>query len=118
MDTATLNRELANILGITQFSCTDKFNDWTEFEYHGKRYRGIFNPAENSNHLREYVLPEIERRFGSDGISAFYEAVRQIQDSIWESSTDDTYGAAWDFLTAPSAVLAAAALKVLQEARN
>jgi len=106
-----INRGLAEALELKEWDQDCRFYD---FGGGSRMTKNGFSPAEDSNQLRGYVYPEIERRFGSDGISAFYEEVCQLQDSIWQSSTDDTHGAAWDFLTASPAILAAAALKVLE----
>jgi hypothetical protein len=66
----------------------------------------IFSPAEDSNHLRKWVYPEIERRGLWDELVAELALpwLNDAPDMRWEAF----------MLTAYPAVLAAAALKVLE----
>lgn len=70
------------------------------------RLRLGFSPAEDSNHLRKWVYPEIERRGLWDELVAELALpwLNDAPDMRWEAF----------MLTAYPAVLAAAALKVLE----
>ena len=63
-----------------------------------------FSPATDSNHLREYVLPEVERR----GLKM------EFAEAVSDNFDQDVDDYVWAFLVAPSRVLALAALKILE----
>jgi len=73
------------------------------------RLRLGFSPAEDSNHLRKYVLPEIIKR-GPSSMRKFQMKILEMAPCPLGLGLDL---ATW-FLVQPPAVLAAAALKVLE----
>ena len=92
MTDAEINRRLAEKLGWP-------FISWERF-----------SPATDSNHLREYVLPEVERR----GLE------RQFERAVFDAfRMTKRHMRAWKFFrfTAPPRVLALAALKVMEESK-
>lgn len=112
MDNATLNRKLAEALGWTmQWFGEGERSALCYANALGERMirQASFSPATDRNHLADYVLVEVKRR----GLSGKF-----ITDYFNCPDPDTFYGTGMVFsvLTASPAILAAAALKVLQEA--
>lgn len=107
MTAAEINRRLAKALGWEWWGWALGIpNALTSGPHAGKS----FSPATDSNHLREYVLPEIERRELEYKYSRLVLNMRDLRGKehprLWEDM--------WHLITAKPRVLALAALRVLE----
>ena len=109
-----LNRRLAEALG---WQYDAEYGEAYKYSRPEHGMKGDFNPAASADDLRAYVLPEIMRLCGDDGVRKFHEALERRLAFCWQSAADDSPGAAWDALTASPAVLAEAALEALEGKR-
>jgi len=118
MGNETLNAELAKAMGwkLEIRQCEDGFLGFGTVDVEllqfpdGKwRYPHDFTPATDRNDLALYVLPEIKRR-------GLWKVLDENLEYAWARSEVQTVSEY--LLTADPAVLAAAALKVLQEASH
>ena len=106
MDAFDLNRRLAEALRLVHYVNTETGTPMVIASLEGGS--AIFAPATSSDHLREYVYPEITKR---ELVDEFIFEVRIYTEGKWLWGTE---ASSWFSLTADPAGLAYAALKVLE----